>query len=211
MRDTIANALDSVESEQTSESKFTAPAETKSESEMRADDERTRDDQGRYAQKSDNKFQLKTDANNATAKATLVRPSSWKKDYWGHFDKLSTGQPLTPEEARSLAEYNVQRESEFAKGISTYKSEWDSAKPILDEINPIIPMIEQRGLTPQSWLRAVKSTFQTLNQGSPEQKLSMLFSLARDYQVPLEQIFEQGEDGRFYLNPQKFQQINQPG
>ena len=58
----------------------------------------------------------------------MPRPSTWKKEYLPIWDKLTTGQQLTNDEAIKLAEYSNQRESEYKKGVSAYKAEADYAK-----------------------------------------------------------------------------------
>lgn len=202
IRDTVANAVESVE-------QATQPEQTETE-QQKAD--RARDEAGRFAKeavKQNNKQPVL--AKTAVEKPKPQRPSSWKKDYWPHWDKLTAGQQLSPEEAIALAEYTAQREQDFAKGVSTYKGEWDKAKPVLEALNPIAPLVQQYGFSDTNqWLGAAVQTFRSLSGGSAQEKLGTLFQLAAHYQVPLEEIFEQAEDGRFYLNPQKFQQVRQP-
>lgn len=200
IRDTIADAVEKHAPEQASEPSLqTETAEAKA--------QRLRDEQGRFAKAEAAKTAVPAQVQ-PQEKPRPQRPSSWKKDYWGHFDKLAQGHPLTPEEALQLAEYTAQREQDFAKGVSTYKTEWDKAKPVLEALNPIAPLVKQHGFADTNqWLGSVVQTFNTLSQGNPQQKLGTLFQLAAQYQVPLEEIFEQAEDGRWYLNPQKFQAV----
>ena len=200
LRDTIASAVENhvseepVKSEPASES--AAPAATTAE-------QRSRDESGKFVQK--------TEKQTETPKPRPQRPSSWKKDYWNHWDKLNLGQPLTPEEAMQAAEYTAQREQDYAKGVSTYKAEWDKAKPVLEVLNPISGMVQQHGYADTNhWLKSAVQTFSALTSGTPQQKLGTLFQLAATYKVPLEEVFEQAEDGRFYLNTQKFQSVQQP-
>src|SRR3990167_10909003 len=98
--------------------------------------ERLRDEKGRFAEgKAEGKAEVKPVPQAQTpvpAVAKVPRPSSWKKDYWEHWDKLDP----------SVAAYINQRESEYAKGVSTYKQEWDSAKPLLDAVAPFLPTLQ---------------------------------------------------------------------
>lgn len=172
-------------------------------------EQKARDEAGRFApeQNGHKKEELQT---KPVEKPRAQRPSSWKKDYWNHWDKLSGGQALTPEEATALADYTAQREQDYAKGVSTYKNEWDKAKPVLEALNPIAPLVQQHGFKDTNqWLGSAVQVFQGLSSGTPQQKLGTLFSLAAQYKVPLEEIFEQAEDGRYYLNTQKFGSLNQ--
>ena len=128
----------------------------------------------------------------APASHGLARPSSWKKDYeekWGKLDP-------------DLAKYILQRESEFASGVSTYKREYDNARPLMEAMQPFMPLLQQHGIQPGQWIGNLGRAHQTLATGSPEQKLGMFMKLASDYQVPLQQLFQQGQDGKVYFNPQ---------
>lgn len=128
------------------------------------------------------------------------RPSTWKKDYWEAFDKLATENP-------SLADYINQRESEYAKGVSTYKQEWDRAKPLLEAIAPYQQEIAQSGMPAEQHFQRLFNAHLTLARGTPEQRLQMFTRLAHDYQVPLQNLLSQGADGSWQLNqPQPQQQ-----
>lgn len=127
----------------------------------------------------------------APAVARPARPSSWKKDYWDHWEKLDP----------KLAEYLVQRENEFAKGVSTYKQEWDNAKPLLEAMTQFSPLLQQHGIRPEQWITNLGNAHKTLALGTPQQKLSAFVKLATDYQIPLNEMVVQGQDGKLYINP----------
>lgn len=204
IRDTIANAIENHVPEPT-----TTEASVQQVTEN-VEKDRSRDEQGRFSKTEQQKTEDKTTVTTTPEKPKLQRPSSWKKDYWGHYDKLTAGQQLTPEEAYQLAEYVSQREQEYAKGVSTYKTEWDKAKPYLDSMQSIAPLIQQQGIDTSTWLRSAQDVYRAFMTGNPQQKLGTLFQLAAQYQVPIEEIFDQSEDGRWYLNTQKFQSVNTP-
>lgn len=132
----------------------------------------------------------------AETKPRPARPSSWKKEYWDHWEKIDP----------TLAEYLVQRESEYAKGVSTYKTEADNARGYIDAVAPYLPALQRFGLDPAAHIGALMSAHQALALGSPEQKLAMFQKLANDYQVPLQSLFVQGQDGQIYFNPRLQQQ-----
>lgn len=127
------------------------------------------------------------------------RPSSWKKDYWDHWEKLDP----------KLAEYINQRESEYAKGVSTYKQEWDRAKPILDVVSSIQPELERYGIKPEQQIQRYFEIHKALALGSPEQKLQTFLRVAQEYQVPVQNLFVRGQDGQIYFNNQLMQQQTQ--
>lgn len=130
------------------------------------------------------------------------RPSTWKKDHWEGFDKLAETNP-------ALAEYINQRESEFAKGVSTYKSEADKAKGYIEAVAPYLPTLQRYGIDPVTNIKNLFAAHQALATGTPEQRLGMFVKLANDYQIPLQSMFVQGQDGQIYFNPQLQQQNSQ--
>ena len=127
------------------------------------------------------------------------RPSSWKKEYWDHWGKLDP----------SVAEYILQRENEYSKGVSTYKSEWENAKPLLDAVEPYRGLLQQHGIEPASHVKNLMEAHKVLALGSPQQKLVSFAKLIQDYQVPIEQLLVQGQDGKIYFNQQIFSQAQQ--
>ena len=58
----------------------------------------------------------------------ITRPSTWKKEYVNIWDKLEKGEQINKDDFVKFAEYANQRESEYKKGVSTYKAEADRAK-----------------------------------------------------------------------------------
>lgn len=147
--------------------------------------QRARDDQGRFAQKSANapapNQALNTSANNVPVETGLRKaPSSWKKDHWGRWDRLAKDPELAP-----LQEYIEQREQDYAKGVSTYKSQWDQAQPLLKAIEPFMPELQQSGITADRWVSNLGNAHKMLSMGSPEQKAQMFVKLASDYGVNL--------------------------
>ena len=206
LRDSIESSVEAVETRTPETTSVTIRGDG-SQPDTRTAEQRSRDEQGRFSQK-DKTNVTTVPVQQAVQRSKPQRPSSWKKDYWSHWDKLSGGESLTPEEAIALAEYTAQREQDYSKGVSTYKGEWDKAKPVLEALTPIAPMVQQHGFSDTNhWLQTAVGTFRSLSSGSPQQKLGTLFQIAAHYQVPLEEIFEQDENGRFYLNPQKFQAV----
>ena len=111
----------------------------------------------------------------AETKPAKPRPSSWKKDYeesWGRLDP-------------NLQDYITQREADFAKGVSTYKAQWDQAQPVLNSIEKFAPILQQNGIDPAQWINNLGTAHQTLVYGNPDQKLQMFAQLANDYGIDL--------------------------
>ena len=131
------------------------------------------------------------------AKPKPVRPSSWKRDYWPHWDKLTAGTPMSPEEAVALADYMGQRENDFQHGVSTYKREWEAARPLLEAIEPFRATLEQYRIDPKTWITNLGNAHHTLALGNPRQKLEMLAKLCQDYQIPPAALFDQATQQRY--------------
>lgn len=163
-------------------------------------EQRLRDERGRFAKAE----QVESAEIPIHEVKKINRPSTWKKDYWEHFDKLATENP-------QLAEYINQRESEYAKGVSTYKNEAERAKAIWGALEPFMPELQQHQIDPAQWVGNLGRAHQQLAKGNPQQKLQMFQKLAQDYGVPLQALVQQ--DGQQdpvlqYVSP-LYEQVNQ--
>ena len=115
----------------------------------------------------------------------LQRPSTWKKEYLPIWDKLTQGEQLTKEEAIKLAQYSNQRESEYKKGVSTYKAEADRAKPFVEVIAPIEQNLAKRGINPTQYVQNLVRAEQILSNAPYQQKVQIFQQLAADYGIQL--------------------------
>jgi len=188
--------------------------------------ERVRDDTGKFASKETKKVELQP-VEAPTEQPEIKefqRPSSWKKEMWPLWDKLTTGAALSPQEARQLAEYNVSREQQFATGVSTYKSEADrlrpleqeytQAKPLLDAVAPFKADLDRYGLQAPQMIQALLAGHRTLSIGSPQDKLNAFVKFANEYGVPIEALYDQNARNQFFNSrpniPQPAQAPQQP-
>lgn len=132
----------------------------------------------------------------AAAAAPVVEfpklPSTWKRELADHWPKLD----------RAVAEEILRREADYAKGVSTYKKEWDNAAPILEALAPYQPMLQQSGIAPAQWIGSLAEAQKVLAFGSPEQKLAMLRNVAQQYAIPLQNMFTQTQQGGWAFNEQ---------
>jgi len=126
----------------------------------------------------------------------LQRPSTWKKEYLPIWDKLTSGEQLTKEEAIKLAQYSNQRESEYKKGVSTYKAEADRARVLEEAIAPFQEEFVKQGITPATWINNLGRAHMILTKAPHEQKVQMFQRLAQDYGLQLNQ------EGQFAAPPQ---------
>ena len=127
------------------------------------------------------------------------RPSSWKKEYWEHWDKLDP----------SLAEYLHTRESQFASGVSAYKAEVEAAKPVMEAMNQFLPELKQHNIEPGRWINELGNVHRMLAMGTPQQKMQTLAHVAQAYGVPL-QAFSDQQAQQQYLAQGQFRAPYQP-
>jgi hypothetical protein len=197
LRDTIENAIESTEPEVTSES-------TSYEATESPKTERVRDESGKFAKTSETAEKQPSEASvdNYEQEEPKVeakpRPSSWKKDYEEHWGKLDP----------TLQDYIQQREADYAKGVSTYKNQWDMAAPIVEAIKPFEGSLRENNLSPAQWISNLGNAHAKLVYGSPEQKLEMFAQLANEYGVNLGALTGQtGYDPQFSQLAQELNQI----
>lgn len=207
LRDALTEALDKSEA-----GELTAPAETpievdepiqaESTTSNETAQERTdrlRDEQGRFA-----KAQQEAAEQAAAVQAEPVvqakkPPTSWSKDQWESWSKLD---PRTQE-------YIEKREADYAKGVSTYKGQWESAQHIVKAIEPFVPELQQYGIEPGQWIQNLGNAHRTLAMGSPEQKAQMFAKLATDYGVDLNALTGQPSNPQFGHIAQTVQTLDQ--
>ena len=157
---------------------------------------RARDEQGRFAPKAQEPAPIEQHAP-VDQPQIKPRPSSWKKEYEEHWSKFDP----------NVQDYILQREADYAKGVSTYKSQWDSAAPIVEAINQFMPDLERHNINPAQWINNLGLAHKTLAEGSAEQKLQMFAKLATDYGVPLQALTGQQADPQFSQLAQELSQL----
>lgn len=119
----------------------------------------------------------------------VTRPSTWKKEYVQIWDKMESGQQISKEDFTKFAEYANQRESEYKKGVSTYKAEADRARGYEEAIAPFIPELQAQNISPAAWINNLGRAHMVLSKAPYSEKVQMFQRLAQDYGIQL------GEDG----------------
>jgi CHAT domain-containing protein len=115
----------------------------------------------------------------------VTRPSTWKKEYVQIWDKMEKGEQISKEDFTKFAEYANQRESEYKKGVSTYKAEADRAKSYEDAIAPYAQELQKRGIKPDQYISNLARADQILTHAPMEQKVQIFQRLAQDYGIQL--------------------------
>ncbi len=103
-------------------------------------------------------------------------PTSWKKDYWEQY--LTLPEPVQ--------KYTHERESQFASGVSTYKSEAERAAPIWEALAPFQAELQQHNVRPEQWIRDLGHVQRTLLNGTVQEKIQLLRNVAQRNGIPVE-------------------------
>ena len=115
----------------------------------------------------------------------ISRPSTWKKEYVQIWDKMEKGEQISKEDFVKFAEYANQRESEYKKGVSTYKAEADRARGYEEAIAPFIPELQAQNISPAAWINNLGRAHMILTKAPYDQKVQMFQRLAQDYGIQL--------------------------
>lgn len=203
LRDHIENAMEQVEA-------GVEPVEAESIEVAPVDDiaeetKENRDEAGRFVAKEQSE---PTEADQAQIEEVMAdpeikRPTTWKKEYLTLWDKAYEGQPLTKEEGRKLTAYLDQRETEYKRGVSTYRQEAERAKQYEEAINPFVSDLQARNINPATYIQALAKADQLLTYANPQQKEQYFRQLAQSYGIQLNQ------GGQFQELDPYAQQLNQ--
>ena len=120
----------------------------------------------------------------------VTRPSTWKKEYVQIWDKMEAGEQISKDDFTKFAEYANQRESEYKKGVSTYKAEADRARAYEEAVAPFAPELQKRGIEPTQYIQNLARADQILTNAPYEQKVQLFQRLAADYGIQLNGVGE---------------------
>jgi hypothetical protein len=149
-------------------------------------------------------------------RSSLQRPTTFKKEYLPIWEKMASGQQLTPEESIKFAEYagNI-RENEFKKGVSTYKAEADNARSLVEAISPFIPELQKQNIHPAAWINNLGRAHMILSTAPMDQRVQLFHRLAADYGIQLNNQGQPEQQYQAQVDPytqqlmQQVQQMNQ--
>ncbi len=119
------------------------------------------------------------------------RPDSWAKEYWDDWEKIDP----------RVADYLSKRESQYLQGVTTYKQEYERVKPIEEALRPYQNLVQATGGAPQ-FIKALADAHTILSGQDKAAALKAWRRYANEYQLPVEQLFIQGDDGKVYWNKQ---------
>jgi hypothetical protein len=210
LRDTISQAVETVESQSNEQpeiqSQTGVPHET---AEEKAD--RIRDEKGRFSKSEKNAAEPQKNPPASEEKPTTsaapaapdtprpIRPSSWKKDYWEHWEKLDP----------KVAEYILQREQESARGALTYKQQAEQAAELKQAMSQFEPDLQRYGIKPTEWITNLGNAHRMLALGSPQDKVEMAQQLISDYGIPVKLVYQDQQGQWQFVNQQARPQAQQ--
>ena len=165
-----------------------APEDTISEE---SSQEKARNEKGQFSKQEEQsmgeEIELadRKDSQDTEESVTYKRPTTWKKEYKEIWDKMEKGEQIDRQDFVKFAEYANQRESEYQRGVSTYKQEADEAKSLREAITPFVPELEKQGINPAMWINNLGRAHMVLSSAPQEQKVQMFQKLAADYGIQL--------------------------
>jgi hypothetical protein len=98
---------------------------------------------------------------------------------------MEAGEQISKEDFTKFAEYANQRESEYKKGVSTYKAEADRARGYEEAIAPFIPELQAQNISPAAWINNLGRAHMILTKAPYDQKVQMFQRLANEYGIQL--------------------------
>lgn len=180
LRDTLETAMDAVAPEENSS------VETEATQDFNA--ERARDEAGRFARAE---LDAQVEQGEIPKAPRLARPSSWKKDYQGKWDQIADTDP-------QMATYLLEREQQYATGVSTYKAEADRAHSIQATLEPHSARFQEYGVDTVEYLNKLLHMDEILAKGTPQQQMALLQSIARSVGLTGEEGAESAQNTEHY-------------
>jgi hypothetical protein len=156
LREQLASALEASETPDVNPPVETPTVETLEGETAEQKAERIRDEKGRFAPEPKAATAPTAAPVVPPVDAPLDRPSTWKKvDEWNALP-------------RAIQEEIRRREADYAKGVSTYKQEWEATKPLQEALAPFLPTLQQHNIDPGQWITNLGTAHQRLALGSPQ-------------------------------------------
>ena len=97
---------------------------------------------------------------------------------------MEAGEQISKEDFTKFAEYANQRESEYKKGVSTYKAEADRAKAYEQAVAPFAQDLQKRNIEPTQYIQNLIRAEQILTNAPMEQKLQVFQNLSPKLRPP---------------------------
>lgn len=152
---------------------------------------RARDEKGRFAAKQKAEAEAVEVAEEVApveVAPTRKAPSSWKPEAQTIWEKAARGEPISAQEAQVLADESDRRESDFHKGIQTYKEAANFGRELHQVFTPHAEFLQQLGATPSGAVDVLMKTARVLYQGTPEQKAREVADMCQRHGIDIESL-----------------------
>lgn len=177
-REDIEKAFDTVVASEetpvqttTAEASALAPAEAApAEAAPPKEGDRPRGPDGKFLKVDEKPAEAQPAAPAQPAKAKTPMPSSWKKELAPHWESL-------PPEVQANV---IERERQYATGVSTYKTEADQAKAIRTAIAPFEPMLQRSNIPVDKWIQQMGIAHHLISAGTPQEKVMTLAQIIKN-------------------------------
>jgi hypothetical protein len=158
--------------------------------EKTAAEARARDEKGRFAAKQKEEAEAAEVVEEVAPVEVPARkaPSSWKPEAQTIWEKAARGEPITAQEAQVLADESDRRESDFHKGIQTYKEAANFGRELHQVFTPHAEFLQQLGATPSGAVDVLMKTARVLYQGTPEQKAREVADMCQRHGIDIESL-----------------------
>lgn len=219
LRDALESAIDAAENDQLEAPQEVESIEVAPVDEIAEEAKVDRDESGRFTAKESNGYESPEETPeaepieaSAEIEEDIPRPSTWKKEYLPLWDKARKGEPMTKEEGRKFTDYLNQREQEYKKGVSTYKTEADRARQLEEAIAPFIPELQAQNISPAAWINNLGRAHVILTKAPYQEKVAMFHRLAGEYGIQFDQsgqVVQQSLDPYAQQLMAQLEQVNQ--
>lgn len=146
--------------------------------------EQPRDEAGKFSAKE---AQAPTDepVPQVPVEPEIKPPSSWKPEAKEAYIKAERGEQLTPQEIKLLTAEANRRESDFHRGVESFKSHAQRAREYEDALKPYQQTIQSLGLDGPAAAARMLQVEHTLRHADPMTKAAMLQKIAQDYGIDM--------------------------
>jgi len=103
-------------------------------------------------------------------KPKAPRPSSWKKELEPKWDTMDP----------DVQAYINEREKQYATGVSTYKSEADRAKSVMQSLGQFEPMLQKKGIATDKWIQQMGIAHYLISEGSPQERVEAVAGIIKN-------------------------------
>lgn len=173
------------------ETAATTPVETKT-------DDKPRDKDGKFIKADEAKPAPKAVVPAHTAepaKPKIAMPTSWKKELAPYWDTLPP----------QVQENVIEREKQYATGVSTYKGEADRAKIITQALAQFEPMLQKKGIATDKWIQQMGIAHYLISEGTQRERVEAVAAIIKNNGIDISALGQllAGQQPQYQQQPQQ--------